>query len=96
MPIRPQRGQRWRKDKLNLINEIDKIKNIDYYVINGFNLSDEEVNDMIDKFNNNNYKDKYIPYVAKNQMVHFSDRHKTKNNCPSSICVVNNECWHFD
>lgn len=64
------------KDKLNLINEIDKIKNIDYYVINGFNLSDEEVNDMIDKFNNN-YSDNADNYTG---FLNVNTIYKVKNN----------------
>lgn len=64
------------KDKINLINEMDKIKNIDYYVINGFNLSDEEVNDMIDKFNNN-YKDDTDNYTG---FLNVNTIYKVKNN----------------
>ena len=65
------------KDKLNLINEIDKINNIDYYVINGFNISDEEIIDMIDKFNNNftdNNTDNYTGFLNVNTI------YKVKNN----------------
>lgn len=40
------------KDKINLINEIDKIDNIDYYVINALNSNMEEINNIINKFNN--------------------------------------------
>ena len=64
------------KDKLNLINEMDKIKNIDYYVINGFNINDEEIIDMIDKFNNN-YKDDTDNYTG---FLNVNTIYKVKNN----------------
>ena len=64
------------KDKLNLINEIDKINNIDYYVINGFNINDDEIEEMVDKFNNK-YKDDTDNYTG---FLNVNTIYKVKNN----------------
>jgi len=64
------------KKPINLINEIDKLNNIDYLVLDGSYSDDNEFIDVVNSYINNDKsnKDEYVGFL------HTKTIYKVKNN----------------
>ena len=62
------------KDAINLINELDKI-NVDYIILNAFNIDDDEFMYMLDRYINNRKtsREEYIGFLNKKSVYKVDD-----------------------